>query len=430
MQMKKNAELMSRRNAAVPRGIVTATPVFADKGENAELWDVEGNRYVDFAGGIGTLATGHRHPKVIAAVQAQLEQFTHTAFQVMAYEPYIELAERLNAIAPFSGGAKTLLLTTGVEAVENGVKIARAYTGRSGVIAFTGGFHGRTIMGTALTGKVSPYKRAFGPLMSDIYHVPFPMSYRGISVEESLRALETLFYSDIEPTRVAAIIIEPVQGEGGFHVAPPALLQGLRRICDQHGILLIADEIQSGYGRTGRMFAIEHSGAEPDLVLLAKSLAGGFPLAAVLGRTKIMDHLDPGGLGGTYAGFPPACSAALAVLDAIESQGLLTRADAIGATIRSRITALTGKAGITPIANLRGLGAMIGFDVLTADGAPDAVAAKRVCAHAFELGLIVLSCGLNGETLRILVPLTVSDAVLAEGLDLLQQALAVTEDKA
>lgn len=419
------SDLAVRRSAAVPRGVATATPLFAAKAENSEIWDSEGRRYIDFASGIGVLGTGHRHPRVVAAVNDMLERYTHTAFQVMAYEPYIELAERLNAISPFRGPAKTLLLTTGAEAVENAVKIARLATGRTAVIAFTGAFHGRSLLTMALTGKVTPYKRDFGALGGDVFRIPFPAPYRGISVERSLRALEMLFQSDVEPQRVAAIIIEPVQGEGGFHVAPPALLHALRATCDAHGILLIADEIQSGLGRAGRMFAIQHSGVEPDLVTVAKSLAGGFPLAAVVGRAAIMDKVEPGGLGGTYAGSPIGCAAALAVLDVVAEEKLLVRAETIGARIRARIAPLANRRDVVPTANLRGIGAMIGFDVVkAATGEPDGATAKLVAARALERGLIVLTCGGYGETLRILVPLTVSDAVLEEGLDILEASLA------
>ena len=335
--MSSNSDLLARRMAAVPRGVSTAAPVFAARAENAEIWDAEGKRYVDFAGGIAVLNTGHRHPKIMAAVARQLELYTHTAFQVMAYEPYVELAERLNALAPFKGPAKTILFTTGAEAAENAVKMARAATGRSAVIAFTGGFHGRTLLTMAMTGKVLPYKRAFAPLPSEVYHVPFPIPHYNTTVEDSLKALQFLFKADVEPARVAAIIIEPVQGEGGFHTAPPELLKALRKICDDNGILLIADEIQSGFARTGKMFAIEHSGVEPDLVTIAKSLAGGFPLSGVIGRAAIMDATEPGGLGGTYAGSPVACAAALAVLDVIRDEKLLARADAIGERLKQRL---------------------------------------------------------------------------------------------
>ncbi|HVP85961.1 MAG TPA: 4-aminobutyrate--2-oxoglutarate transaminase [Rhizomicrobium sp.] len=423
--MMTNADLLSRRMAAVPRGVSTATPVFAARAENAELWDVEGKRYVDFAGGIAVLNTGHRHPKVIAAVKAQLENYTHTAFQVVAYEPYIALAERLNALAPFKGAAKTIFFTTGAEAAENAVKIARAATGRSAVIAFTGGFHGRTMMTMALTGKVLPYKRAFGPMPGEVWHVPFPITHYGVTVEDSLKALQFLFKADVEPNRVAAIIIEPVQGEGGFHTAPPELMRALRKICDENGILLIADEIQSGFARTGKLFGIEHSGVEPDLVTVAKSLAGGFPLSGVIGRASIMDAAEPGGLGGTYSGPPIACAAALAVLDVIEEEKLLERANAIGSRLRERLAAFSRRNDLLPVAHIRGPGAMVAFDIVKSHGSdePDGDSAKRVTARALDAGLILLSCGVYGETIRILVPLTANETIIDEGLAALESAL-------
>jgi len=424
--MTANADLLARRQAAIPRGIASATPVFAARAENAEIWDVEGKRYVDFAGGIAVLNTGHRHPRVMAAVKAQMDAFTHTAFQVMAYEPYVALAERLNAIAPFTGPAKTVFFTTGAEAAENAVKIARAATGRSAVIAFTGGFHGRTLMTMALTGKVLPYKRAFGPMPGEVFHLPFPIPHYGVTVEDSLKALQFLFKADVEPNRVAAIIIEPVQGEGGFHPAPKELLAALRKLCDENGILLIADEIQSGFARTGRMFGIEHSGIEPDLVTVAKSLAGGFPLSGVIGRAAIMDAAEPGGLGGTYAGPPIACAAAHAVLDVIEEQRLIDRANAIGERLRGKLSEFARRNDLLPIANIRGPGAMVAFDIMKSRGQnePDGDAAKRVTAGALANGLVLLSCGIYGETIRILVPLTASDATIGEGLDRLETALA------
>jgi 4-aminobutyrate aminotransferase/(S)-3-amino-2-methylpropionate transaminase len=425
--MTTNAALLARRNAAIPRGISHATAIYADRAENAEVWDVEGKRYVDFAGGIAVLNTGHRHPKVVAAVQAQLEKFTHTAFQVLAYEPYVELAEKLNALAPFKGPAKTGFFTTGAEAVENAVKIARAATGRSGIIAFTGAFHGRTILTSALTGKVLPYKKLFGPMPGEIYHLPFPIEHQGVTVADSLKALDFLFKADIEPARTAAIIIEPVQGEGGFYVAPPELLQALRKICDQHGILLIVDEVQTGFGRTGKMFAIEHSGVAPDLVTVAKSLAGGLPLSGVIGKAAIMDAAEPGGLGGTYAGNPLACAAALAVLDIFREENLLERANVIGERIKGHLEALKSRNDVVPIGAIRGPGAMTAFEIFKERGTfePDADATKRVTTKALGEGLVLLSCGNYGNVIRILVPLTVSDAVLDEGLERLGAALRV-----
>jgi 4-aminobutyrate aminotransferase/(S)-3-amino-2-methylpropionate transaminase len=420
-----NASLFTRRQAAIPRALTHATQAFAQRARNAEIWDVEGRRYVDFAGGIAVLNTGHCHPRVMAAATEQMSRFTHTCVQVMAYEPYVALAERLNALAPFAGPARTIFFTTGAEAVENAVKIARAATGRSGVITFAGSFHGRTIMTSAMTGKTLPYKRGFGPFPAEIYHLPFPIEHHGVTVAESLKALEFLFRADIEPSRVAAIFVEPVQGEGGFYAAPAELLVALRRICDQHGILLVADEVQSGFGRTGRMFGIEHSGVEPDLVTVAKSLAGGFPLSGVIGREAIMQAAEPGGLGGTYAGNPIACAAALAVLDVIEDEGLLGRADVIGARIKARLEKISQRNDVLPIGAIRGPGAMIGFEIFRERGGtePDAEATKRVTARALQEGLVLLSCGVFANVIRVLVPLTVEDDVLEDGLGMLERAL-------
>jgi 4-aminobutyrate aminotransferase / (S)-3-amino-2-methylpropionate transaminase / 5-aminovalerate transaminase len=423
--MKTNSELLVRRNAAIPRGVGHATSVYAARALNAEIWDVEGKRYVDFAGGIAVLNTGHRHPKIIAHVKEQLDLYTHTAFQVLAYEPYIELAERLNKLAPFKGPAKTVLFTTGAEAAENAVKIARAATKRSALIAFTGGFHGRTMMTMALTGKVVPYKKQFGSMPGDVYHVPFPIPHHGVTVADCLKAIAFLFKADVDPERVAAIMIEPIQGEGGFYEAPKELMQALRKLCDAYGILLIADEVQSGFARTGKMFGIEHSGVEPDLITMAKSLAGGFPLAGVLGKADIMDAADPGGLGGTYAGSPVACAAALAVLEIIEDEKLLARADAMGKTIKARLEQYAMRNDMVPIAAIRGPGAMVGFEIMASRGSnePDAEATKRVTTAALKHGLILLSCGVYNNTIRILVPLTAEELILNEGLDLLGEAL-------
>ena len=424
--MTDNASLLQRREAAIPRGVGTAMTAFADRAENAELWDVEGRRYVDFAGGIAVLNVGHRHPKVMAAVRAQLDRCTHTAFQVTDYESYIALAERLNAQAPIDGPAKTILFTTGAEAVENAVKIARAATRRHAVIAFAGGFHGRSLMAMALTGKTAPYKLGFGPMPGGVYHIPFPTC--DAEVARSLQALHALFKVDVAADDVAAIIIEPVQGEGGFHPAPPALLRALREIADTHGILLIADEVQTGIGRTGRMFGIEHSGVKPDLITVAKSLGGGLPLSGVIGRRDVMDAVPPGGLGGTYAGSPLACAAALAVLDAFEEERLLERANMLGARVTATLQAWTQRADLRPIGHVRGLGAMIAFDLLRERGsdAVDPAAAQAVLKRAHALGLILLGCGSQGEAVRLLFPLTIPDAVLDEGLALLEQALETT----
>ncbi len=424
--MSTNADLMARRVAAVPRGVGNAHPIFTAHAENSELWDVEGKRYIDFAGGIAVLNTGHRHPKVMAAVAAQLSHFTHTCFQVSPYESYIALAERLNALAPIEGPAKTIFFTTGSEALENAIKIARAATGRSGVITFAGGYHGRTMMTMAMTGKVLPYKKKFGPLPAEIYHVPFPHAPFGVTVQDSLRAIDMLFRADIEPERTAAIVLEPVQGEGGFIPAPTELLEALRKLCDRHGILLVVDEVQTGFARTGKMFGIEHSAVKPDIMTVAKSLAGGFPLSAVIGRADIMDAAEPGGLGGTYAGSPIACAAALAVLDVIEQEKLIERANVIGAKMKERLEAISRRNNTIPIAAIRGPGAMIAFDVVKTRGTdePDPEATKLVLAKARDHGLILLSCGVYGNAIRLLVPLTVSDEVLDEGLGVLEVALA------
>src|SRR4029077_5296038 len=425
MTMATNAELLDRRNKAVARGVASATGVYAARAENAEIWDVEGKRYIDFAGGIAVLNTGHRHPKVMAAAREQLERFTHTAFQVLAYEPYIALCERLNKLAPFKGPAKTVLFTTGAEATENAIKIARAATKRTGVIAFSGAFHGRTLLTMAMTGKTLPYKKNFGPMPAEIFHVPFPIEHHGVTVEDSLKALQFLFKADIEPSRVAAIIIEPVQGEGGFYIAPDELLLALRRLCDEHGILLISDEVQSGFARTGKMFGIEHTGVEPDLIAIAKSLAGGFPLSGVIGKAAVMDSAEPGGLGGTYGGNPVACAAALAVLDVMAEEKLLDRANSIGARIKAKLEKMARQNDLMPIAAVRGPGAMIGFEIVKERGGfdPDPEATKILTTKALELGLIVLSCGVYGNVIRILVPLTASDKVIDEGMNLLEQAM-------
>ncbi len=422
-----NASIFERRREAVVRGVGHSTPIVAARALNSEVWDVEGKRYVDFAGGIAVLNTGHCHPHVIAAVKEQLDRFTHTCFQVLAYEPYVELAERLNKLVPISGPTKAIFLTTGAEATENAVKIARAATGRSGVIAFTGGFHGRTIMASAMTGKVVPYKKGLGPTLPDVWHVPFPAAGSDISAEQALTYLQYVFRADCDPSRVAAIIIEPVQGEGGFHPVPPELMRGLRQICDQHGIVLIADEVQTGFGRTGKMFAMEHYDVEPDLVCVAKSLAGGFPLSGVIGRTPIMDVAEPGGLGGTYAGNPLSCVAALAVLDVFEQENLVARSNAIGERIRRAIIAFGKRNDLVPISQPRGPGAMIAFDILTERGSdePDAAMTKLVTQRAHENGLVLLSCGVNFNTIRVLVPLTCSDDVLGEGLTILEKCLAL-----
>mgnify|MGYP001817777893 FL=1 len=420
-----NATLIARREAAVARGVASAAPIFAQHAENAELWDVEGNRYVDFAGGIAVLNTGHRHPKVIAAAKAQEDHYTHTSFQVVPYEPYIALAEKLNALAPGHHEKKSLLVTTGAEAVENAVKIARAATGRPGVIAFTGGYHGRTLLTLGMTGKISPYKKDVGPFPSDIFRAPFPSLRDGISVQDALTGLENLFLTDAQPERIAAIIIEPVLGEGGYTPVPFEMMRALREICDKHGIMLISDEIQAGFGRTGTWFAIEHSGVVPDLITVAKSMAGGYPIAGVIGRADVMDAVIPGGLGGTYGGNPVACAAALAAIEAIEEEGLLARSTALGETFRARFAEIGARVAPYRMWDIRGLGAMLAVEFVTdfETAAPDANLTKAVVAHALKRGLILLACGMHGNALRIMVPLTASDEIIEEGLSIFEAAL-------
>jgi 4-aminobutyrate aminotransferase / (S)-3-amino-2-methylpropionate transaminase / 5-aminovalerate transaminase len=422
--MSKNADLQKRRVAAIPRGVGNSLAVYAERAQNAELWDVEGRRYVDFASGIAVVNTGHLHPHVKAAMAAQLEKITHGCFQVTPYESYIALAEKLNALAPGPTPKKTIFLSTGAEAVENAIKIARYATKRSAVIAFTGGFHGRTLACIALTGKVQPYKAGFGPMLPEVFHVPFPMAFHGVTPEDSLHAIEDLFKADVDPARVAAVIIEPVQGEGGFYAAPPEFLRALRALCDKHGILLIADEIQTGFARTGRTFAIEHAGIEPDLMTVAKSIAGGVPLSAVIGKAEIMDAPVVGGLGGTFAGSPLACAAGLAVLEVLEKEKLNQRAHEMGARLVSRLKTLQAK--FPCIGEVRGLGMMVAIELVKnrrAD-APDAELTRAVVQAAGRRGLILLSCGLYSNVIRILAPLTIPEAQLEEGLKLLEESLA------
>ena len=421
--MSKSAELKARKAAAVPAG-VSSRGVYVAKALNSELWDVDGRRFIDFAAGIAVLNTGHRHPRVMDAVAQQAQAFAHTCFHVVPYESYVRLAERLNAVAPGDFAKKTLFLNSGAEAVENAIKIARYHTKRSALIAFSGGFHGRTLMTMALTGKVMPYKRGFGPFPAEIYHAEFPQPYRGITTEQALEDLDRLFHGDVDPKSVAAIIIEPVQGEGGFNVAPYEFLRALRRLCDEHGIVMIADEVQGGMARTGKMFSIEHSGVVPDLITMAKGLGGGFPLSAVTGRTAIMDSAHSGGLGGTYGGNPISIAAAHAVLDVIESEGLCQRAASVGEKISTRLRGLAKD--LLCIGDVRGLGAMVAFELVKdrATKEPDAELTAAVLTHAEQRGLIILSCGTSANVVRLLAPLTIQDAVLEEGLSMLASALA------
>ncbi len=413
-----NEKLQARKNQVIARGQGNIYPVYVDHAKNAEVWDVEGNRYIDFGTGIAVCNTGHSHPKVVEAVKAQVDKFSHTCVMVNPYEVAVELAEKLIAIAPGESAKKAIFVSTGAEAVENCVKIARAHTGRRGVIAFNGGFHGRTNLTMALTGKITPYKNLFGPFPGDIFHAPFPIACHDISVKESLKALENLFKVDIAPTDVAAIIVEPVQGEGGFYQAPAEFMQALRQLCDQHGIVLIADEIQTGFGRTGKMFNSEYSGVEPDLITMAKGIAGGFPIAAVVGKSEIMDAPLPGGLGGTYGGSPVACAAALAVLDIIEEENLVQRSNEIGAIFNETLSTLQ-KQYPDLILEVRNSGAMIAMELIANGDAeqPNTALTQAIIANAAKHGLILLACGFYGNVIRFLPALTAGNEIVEEGLN-------------
>ncbi|MBK0017669.1 4-aminobutyrate--2-oxoglutarate transaminase [Kosakonia cowanii] len=418
----KNSELHQRRVAATPRGVGVMCGFYAEKAENATLWDVEGNEVIDFAAGIAVLNTGHRHPKVMAAVEKQLQAFTHTAYQIVPYESYVSLAERINGLVPIDGPAKTAFFSTGAEAVENAVKIARAYTKRPGIIAFGGGFHGRTFMTMALTGKVAPYKIGFGPFPGSVYHAHYPNELHGVSTEQALQSLTHLFKADIAPDQVAAILLEPVQGEGGFNIAPPEFMQALRALGDSHGILLIIDEVQSGFARTGKLFASEHYAIKPDLITMAKSLAGGLPLSAVAGRAEVMDAPAPGGLGGTYAGNPLAVAAAHAVLDVIEEEKLCERANQLGKDLVEVLT--HAKAHCPHIADIRAQGSMVAVEFQDPQtGAPSPEFTKQVQDKALQAGLLLLSCGVYGNVIRFLYPLTIPDEQFRKALDIIQRSL-------
>lgn len=417
-----NAAIEARRAAAISRGVGVTTQIYAARAENAEIWDAEGRRYIDFAAGIAVVNTGHRHPKVIAAVKDQLDRFTHTCHQVVPYESYVALAERLNQLVPGDFPKKTIFVTTGAEATENAVKIARAATGRAAVVAFAGGFHGRTFMGMSMTGKVAPYKLGFGPMMPEVHHIPFPVELHGISAEASLAALERLFKADVDPTRVAAFIVEPVQGEGGFYEAPRSFLAELRAIADRNGIVLIADEVQTGFARTGRMFAMERAGVHADITTMAKGLGGGFPIAAVTGRAELMDAPGVGGLGGTYGGSPIGVAAGNAVLDVIEEERLCARAEALGSRLKQKLQSLTGP--VPQIADIRGPGFMNAVEFnLPGKAVPAPDFTNKVRQRALEKGLILLTCGVYGNVVRFLAPLTISDEVFHEALEILEATL-------
>ena len=417
-----NQQLHERRNQVFSNGMGALYPLYVAKAENALIWDVEGNRYIDFAAGIAVNNTGHANKRITEAVKAQLDNFSHTCALVTPYESFVELAEKLTQIAPGDSEKKAIFLTTGAEAVENAVKVARAHTGRSGVIAFKGAFHGRTNLTMALTGKVAPYKASFGPFPGEVFHAPYPNEFHGVSVEQSLQALEDLFACDIEAARVAAIIFEPVQGEGGFYQAPVAFAQGLRDICDKYGIMLIADEIQAGFARTGKMFATEYLGIEPDMVTMAKGIAGGFPISAVAGKADVMDSAPAGGLGGTYAGSPMGCVAGLEVLKIIEEEQLCAKAIGIGEVVNARMTKL--QETVPQIGQVRTIGAMMAIEFTDPEsGKPLQDLTKAIISKAQENGVILLSCGVKANVIRLLPALTIESEILSEGLDKLEKII-------
>lgn len=422
-----NAEISRRKDDAISRGVGMQTQIYADHARNSEVWDVEGNRYIDFAAGIAVVNTGHRHPTVMKAVEKQLGSFTHTCHQVLPYESYVHLAERLNAATPGDFEKKTVFVTTGAEAVENAIKVARAYTGRPAVIAFGGGFHGRTFMGMSLTGKVAPYKAGFGAMMPDVYHAPFPVDAHGVTTKDTIEGLNKLFKADLDPSRVAAIIFEPVQGEGGFYPAPTDLIHAIRALCDEHGIVMIADEIQTGFARTGALFAMEGHGVAPDVTTMAKGLAGGLPLAAVTGKKEIMDAANPGGLGGTYGGNPLGIAASHAVLDVIEEEDLCNRANELGSRLKQRLESI--RATTPEMVDVRGPGFMIAAEFNTADGsAPSPEFTQKVREEALKRNLILLTCGVYGNVIRFLAPITIQDDVFAEALDILEESIAAARE--
>ena len=421
-----NEAWLARKNVAMARGEGQIAPVFIERARGSEMWDVEGKRYIDFATGIAVCNTGHMHPRVRAAVDAQLDRFSHTCVMVTPYDSAVLLAERINERAPGPSTKKTMYVTTGAEAVENAVKIARSHTGRRGVIVFDGGYHGRTNLTLSMTGKVTPYKNRFGPFAGEVYRAPFPIAYHGVSVEASLHAIEMIFKTDLEPSDCAAIVFEPVQGEGGFYPAPDEFVIGLRKICDAHGIVLVADEIQTGFARTGKFFTSEYAGVEPDLVTFAKGVAGGFPLAGVVGKQEIMDAPGPGGLGGTYAGSPVGCAAALAVMDIIDDEGLVERANMIATMFAEKLGALQ-----VQFPNLIGdirtdRGAMIALELVEGGDAdmPNPVLTKALAQACYAKGLVVLTCGIRGNVFRFLPALTISEELLAEGLDIFATVFA------
>ncbi|CAM9193091.1 4-aminobutyrate--2-oxoglutarate transaminase [Acinetobacter bereziniae] len=412
----KHISINTRKQQATPRGVGVMCQWYAEKAENATIWDMEGNQFIDFAGGIGVLNTGHRHPKVISAVTEQLSKFTHTAYQVVPYESYVSLAEHINERAPINGKAKCAFFSTGAEAVENAIKIARSFTQRHGIITFSNAFHGRSFMTMAMTGKTAPYKSDFGLMPGGVFHARYPSELKGITVDDAIRSIEDIFAEDIAAHDVAAIVLEPVQGEGGFNVVPAEFLKRLRSLCDLHGILLIADEVQSGFARTGKLFAMNHYETKADLITMAKSLGGGFPISGIVGRADVMDAPNPGGLGGTYAGSPIGVAAALAVLDVIESEDLCNRANVLGAELVALLNTI--KATTHMITDIRALGSMIAVELETAEQA------KIIQSYAMENGLLILTCGRHGNAIRFLYPLTIPATQFSQALNILKQGFA------
>jgi 4-aminobutyrate aminotransferase/(S)-3-amino-2-methylpropionate transaminase len=418
----RSRAILARKERVVAGPLTVVHPLVAAHARGATLTDVDGNTFIDFTGGVGCLNTGHAHPAVVAAATAQLEHFAHTDFTVIPYESYVELAERLAVATPITAPVKAAFFNSGAEAVENAVKCARVYTGRSAAICFEGAFHGRTLLAMTLTSKTSPYKAGLGPFAPEVYRVPFAQDYRGPSTEEALAALERAFQTQVAPTEVAALVVEPVQGEGGFVPAPLDFLRGLRRICDQHGIVFIVDEVQTGFARTGRLFAIEHYDVEPDLMIVAKSIAGGLPLSGVLGRAEIMDAPADSAVGGTYVGNPVATAAALAVLTVIEEEQLVARAEKIGQRMRERMNIWQER--YPAIGDVRGLGAMLALELVGSAKEPDAALAAQVIEEARRRGLLLLKAGIYSNCLRVLCPLVISDAELEEALDVWEESLA------
>ncbi|MGO2134867.1 MAG: 4-aminobutyrate--2-oxoglutarate transaminase [Marinobacter sp.] len=418
-----NKELQALKERYVAAGAASPNEQFADHATNSELWDADGKRMIDFAGGIGVLNIGHRHPKVVEAVKAQLDKLMHTCQTVMPYEGYVRLAQKLSEVTPVKGHAKVMLANSGAEALENALKIARAATGRTNVICFNGGYHGRTFMTMAMNGKAAPYQTDFGPMPGTVFRAPYPVPYHGVSEDEALRGLQMTMKADSPANQTAAIVLEPVLGEGGFYAAPTSFLKALRKICDDNGILLIVDEVQSGFGRTGKMFAIEHSGVEPDIITMAKSMADGMPISAIVGTDKVMDASGPNSLGGTYTGSPTACAAALAVFEVFKDEDILGKSVGLGEKLEQRFNQWQEQ--FTHVDNVRCLGPMAAFEMVESkeNRKPMPEMAAAITKKAKEKGLILLSCGMYGNTLRFLMPVTIEDSILEEGLVIVEECL-------